>query len=53
MLAMIMEAIIFWAVFFGMLVVGFVLTVALAYVMVTIEAKRQRKEWNNRYYNRH
>lgn len=49
----VVEALTFWAAFFGMLVVGFVLIVALAYVMVTIEAKRQRKEWNNRYYNRH
>lgn len=53
MLAIIMEAIVFWGVFFGMLVVGFAMVIVLAYVMVTIEAKRQRKEWDNRYYNRH
>lgn len=53
MLAMIMEAIVFWAVFFGMLVVGFVLVIVLAWIVGTAQENKRKKEWDNRYYNRH
>ena len=53
MLAIIMEAIIFWAVFFGMLLVGLALVIVLAWIMGTVQENKRRKNWANRYYNRH
>ena len=50
---LIVEALAFWVIFLGMFVAGFILVVALAFIMVTIDVKRQSKERNNRYYNRY
>ena len=53
MLAIIMEAVIFWGVFFGMLVAGLVLVIVLAWIVGAVQENKRRKNWANRYYNRH
>lgn len=53
MLNFVIEALVFWGVFFGMLVAGLVLVIILAWVVGTVQENKRRKNWANRYYNRH
>ena len=53
MLAIIMEAVIFWGVFFGVLATGLLLGNGLAWIVGTVKENKRKKEWANRYYNRH